>query len=124
MNREARHVVLDRSECAGGVVPMRSPFRTQSANDARIASAVGVILLAVRPASTSTVRQSMNDQSRSVLEDAAKYGIEYLEGLDTRPVAPSAQALAKLAELDRPLGDRSEERRVGKECRSRWGPDQ
>jgi len=47
----------------------------------------------------------MNDQSRSVLEDAAKYGIEYLEGLGTRPVAPSAQALARLAELDRPLGD-------------------
>src|SRR6185312_6669498 len=78
---------------------------TQSASDARIASSVGVILLAVRPASTSTVRQSMNDQSRSVLEDAAKYGIEYLEGLDARPVAPSATALARLSGLDRPLGD-------------------
>src|SRR3712207_8551982 len=34
-------------------------------------------------------------------------------------VERSAEAAARPA---RPLGDRSEERRVGKECRSRWSP--
>ena len=47
----------------------------------------------------------MNDTSRSVLEDAAKYGIEYLEGLDARAVAPSPAAVARLKELDQPLSD-------------------
>ena len=47
----------------------------------------------------------MNDTSRSVLEDAAQYGIEYLEGLDTRSVAPLPAAVARLEELDQPLND-------------------
>src|SRR5690554_7663342 len=31
---------------------------------------------------------------------------------------------ARISELDSELDQRSEERRVGKECRSRWSPDQ
>ena len=38
----------------------------------------------------------------------------------TRPMP--ALTPAKMAELARRLEDRSEERRVGKECRSRWSP--
>ena len=47
----------------------------------------------------------MNDESCTVLRAAAQYGIAYLEGLDERSVAPSSGALARLAELDRPLND-------------------
>ena len=47
----------------------------------------------------------MNDESCTVLRTAAQYGIAYLEGLDDRGVAPSPSALARLAELDRPLND-------------------
>src|SRR5687767_1012179 len=36
------------------------------------------------------------------------------------PRLPAAQAVEKIAELQ----ERSEERRVGKECRSRWGVEQ
>ena len=47
----------------------------------------------------------MNDESCAALRAAAQYGIEYLEGLDQRSVAPAPDALARLAELDQPLGD-------------------
>ncbi|HEX6809876.1 MAG TPA: aminotransferase class V-fold PLP-dependent enzyme, partial [Gemmatimonadaceae bacterium] len=47
----------------------------------------------------------MHDTTRSVLEDAAQYGIEYLEGLDARSVAPLPAAVARLTELDQPLSD-------------------
>ena len=47
----------------------------------------------------------MNDSGHSVLMSAAQRGVKYLEGLERRPVAPSAAALARLGELDRPLSD-------------------
>ena len=40
---------------------------------------------------------------RDLLEDAAQRAIAYLEGLDARGVAPSPEAVAGLAALDRPL---------------------
>ena len=43
---------------------------------------------------------------RSLLESAAERAITYLEGLDERPVAPSAAAVAGLAALDEPLPER------------------
>jgi len=38
-----------------------------------------------------------------LLQSAAEYSIEYLEGLDRRPVAPSPEAIANLVALDGPL---------------------
>jgi glutamate/tyrosine decarboxylase-like PLP-dependent enzyme len=40
---------------------------------------------------------------RDILESAAQRAIGYLEGLDKRPVAPAAEAVRRLAELDGPL---------------------
>ena len=40
---------------------------------------------------------------RKLLEDAAQRAISYLEHLDTRPVTPSPEAVAKLSVLDEPL---------------------
>ncbi len=40
---------------------------------------------------------------RELLQTALDCSIEYLEGLDRRPVAPSAEAIANLAALDGPL---------------------
>jgi glutamate/tyrosine decarboxylase-like PLP-dependent enzyme len=40
---------------------------------------------------------------RELLQDAARRGIAYIEGLGERPVAPSAEAVAGLAALDEPL---------------------
>ena len=40
---------------------------------------------------------------RQLLENSAQRAISYLEGLDTRGVAPSPEAVAKLAVLDQPL---------------------
>jgi glutamate/tyrosine decarboxylase-like PLP-dependent enzyme len=40
---------------------------------------------------------------RKLLENAAQRAISYLEGLDGRSVAPSEDAIAKLAELDEPF---------------------
>jgi glutamate/tyrosine decarboxylase-like PLP-dependent enzyme len=50
----------------------------------------------------------LNDWSRTVsheawLRDAADRAIRYLDGLDSRPVGVTAEALARLAELDTPL---------------------
>ncbi|HXE59558.1 MAG TPA: aminotransferase class V-fold PLP-dependent enzyme [Gemmatimonadaceae bacterium] len=47
----------------------------------------------------------MNDSRHSVLLNAAERGVKYLDGLNDRPVAPSANALARLEQFDRPLGD-------------------
>ena len=41
----------------------------------------------------------------SLLADAATRAQRYLDGLPDRPVAPSPQALAALAQLDLPLPD-------------------
>jgi glutamate/tyrosine decarboxylase-like PLP-dependent enzyme len=38
-----------------------------------------------------------------LLEDAARRAIRYLESLDTRPVAPIPEGMAKLIQLDKPL---------------------
>ena len=43
---------------------------------------------------------------RRLLESAAERAITYLEGLDDRPVAPSAAAVAGLSALDEPLPER------------------
>jgi len=40
---------------------------------------------------------------KDLLEDASARALRYLEGLDERPVAPSAQAVAALARLEEPL---------------------
>jgi len=42
---------------------------------------------------------------RHLLEESARRAISYLEGLGTRKVAPSPEAIAKLAALDEPLGE-------------------
>jgi glutamate/tyrosine decarboxylase-like PLP-dependent enzyme len=42
---------------------------------------------------------------RDLLEDTAQRAISYLDGLGTRSVAPSAEAVSKLATLDAPLTD-------------------
>lgn len=42
---------------------------------------------------------------RDVLEDAAQRAIEYLEGLETRRVSPSSDAVAKLERLNEPLAE-------------------
>jgi glutamate/tyrosine decarboxylase-like PLP-dependent enzyme len=44
---------------------------------------------------------------RQLLENAAERAISYLEGLDSKGVAPSANAIAKLTELDLPLPEES-----------------
>ena len=41
--------------------------------------------------------------ARALLQQAAARAARYLEDLETRPVAPSAAALERLASLDRPL---------------------
>ena len=38
------------------------------------------------------------------------------------PLGPTVKALVPLVGLKNPVWSRSEERRVGKECRSRWSP--
>lgn len=45
----------------------------------------------------------MNDDTASLLHDAAARSAAYLAGLNDRPVAPSSAALAALANLDEPL---------------------
>jgi glutamate/tyrosine decarboxylase-like PLP-dependent enzyme len=42
---------------------------------------------------------------RKLLENAAQRAISYLEKLDTRSVAPSPEAVAKLSALDQPFGE-------------------
>jgi len=42
-----------------------------------------------------------------LLQQTAERAARYLEGLETRRVFPSAEALARLSELDGPLGDAS-----------------
>src|SRR6185436_1205313 len=44
---------------------------------------------------------------REVLENTAQRAISYLEGLDDRRVAPAPEAVAKLEQLDQPLGAES-----------------
>ena len=43
---------------------------------------------------------------RKLLEDAAQRAIAYLENLDSRPVTPSPEAVAKLSVLDEPLPEK------------------
>ena len=49
---------------------------------------------------------------------------EVLEEITEIPILPASEVIEMDAELYKKLlsGDRSEERRVGKECRSRWSP--
>jgi glutamate/tyrosine decarboxylase-like PLP-dependent enzyme len=47
--------------------------------------------------------------TRSLFDDAAARAVRYLETLPHRPVAPSADAIAALAELDEPLPDSPQE---------------
>jgi len=42
---------------------------------------------------------------RHLLEDSARRAIEYMESLGARKVAPSPEAIAKLAALDEPMGE-------------------
>lgn len=45
----------------------------------------------------------LHDDTARLLADAAARGARYLEGLDARPVAPTAAAVDALSELDVPL---------------------
>ena len=45
----------------------------------------------------------LDDSTRHLLDDASTRAARYLDGLDSRPVAPSADAIARLAALDVPL---------------------
>ena len=45
----------------------------------------------------------LDDSTRHLLGDASTRAARYLDGLDSRPVAPSADAIARLAALDVPL---------------------
>src|SRR5690554_7879940 len=80
--------------------------------------------------------QSESDLERELIQDLVNQGYEYVPGL-TNPEAMLANVRVRLQELnkvtfsngewlrfvetylDRPSDNRSEERRVGKECRSR-----
>ena len=53
----------------------------------------------------------------SALEDQIKAFIK------RRDAKPGEVFLGVVHRIDRPVSGRSEERRVGKECRSRWSPD-
>ena len=50
-------------------------------------------------------------------DDSIETGLEYLESI-VADIGPASSPQRKLAFLN----NRSEERRVGKECRSRWSP--
>src|SRR5690606_2160094 len=43
------------------------------------------------------------DTTASLLQDAARRGVRYLDEIGSRPVAPRPEAIARLAELDTPL---------------------
>jgi glutamate/tyrosine decarboxylase-like PLP-dependent enzyme len=45
---------------------------------------------------------------RELLDDAARRAVRYLEGIDARTVAPAPEAVAALAQFDRPLPDAPE----------------
>jgi glutamate/tyrosine decarboxylase-like PLP-dependent enzyme len=45
----------------------------------------------------------LDDSNRHLLGDASTRAVRYLDGLDSRPVAPSADAIARLAAFDVPL---------------------
>ena len=59
---------------------------------------------------------------------ANKVVLAYSGGLDTSVIIPwlkenyGAEVIAVCVDLGQPEDYRSEERRVGKECRSRWSP--
>ena len=64
------------------------------------------------------------DLLHALLEAVAPLGVTHLEDLATAcdPVPAKRHAKSRLTEGLPRSDDRSEERRVGKECRSRWSP--
>src|ERR1041385_7459567 len=85
-----------------------------------LAATVVVYPLTVRPAdslptqiSDANFRQMVNDFS----EDAGSFRFQYMSN-----EREFAGLIPELQKTTKPGGVRSEERRVGKECRSRWSP--
>ena len=56
------------------------------------------------------------------MKPALELAVENYQRLRDEAAAAMAHAQKELSSLRNTLDDRSEERRVGKECRSRWSP--
>src|SRR2546422_4413187 len=56
------------------------------------------------------------------VEPRIKVSVLYVAGLDLEPARPEVDPINFLPRIRIPTLMRSEERRVGKECRSRWSP--
>ena len=67
---------------------------------------------------TGLLAEKNSNNLGSVINDGAEYGINRMIVSDPES---AAEALTNAGYLCK-LIDRSEERRVGKECRSRWSP--
>ena len=65
------------------------------------------------------MQKEINTANQNKKQAAGKCPVCERKGI---PVFLLRQAVIKLAPFDGAKSDRSEERRVGKECRSRWGP--
>src|SRR5262245_65564191 len=86
---------------------------------------VSIQLIMARPLTPTAVRgqDAGITQPPDALPDRLR-DVEHLEEVMTTPSAALIAALQKLPGDILILGVRSEERRVGKECRSRWSADQ
>ena len=77
------------------------------------------------------VFRNIRRADRGAVEGLAEFGVATIHeargraGLlapEVRPIAPDLRMAGTAVTVSVPPGDRSEERRVGKECRSRWSP--
>src|SRR5712692_11163623 len=113
----------------GLVVPPLTPFRADGGIDyPALATEVDYILDQARPAVLAIAAvesqeyQFLSDHDRAKLirstADMVAKRVPILVGVSH----PSIMKVKELCSLATEVGARSEERRVGKECRSRWSP--
>ena len=84
---------------------------------------VEILLVEDNPADVRLTREALNSDRLWNNLSVAKDGVEamaYLRREGKFATAPRPDLI--LLDLNLPKKDRSEERRVGKECRSRWSP--
>src|ERR1051325_212029 len=109
-----------------GLAAARRPGMTETAKVGPPSGASHISRMTDTP--TFAVRPSFLGIERGDTNAAISVaGIPYDLGTSNRPGArfgPNAirQASRMLVDGDHPIAGRSEERRVGKECRSRWSP--